>query len=310
MKKGFTLIELMGVIIILSLLILIAVPVVDKYIKKTKSEAATAQKDSLIMAAKNWASDYKEDMPGKGQNIRVSLDTLIELGYLDYDINVYSVEVDGDMIDAVKITNENGKYKYDLVQDQIVDNTAPINLTLKLVSSTVNTLTVKAYAEDPETSIIRYEFNIDGQKAEDGNPYWEGETSSKVYTFKKVDEGEHTIMFRVTNAKGLQSESRKYTFSTQEVARLEFIVKDEANDCTSARNIRIIYPAGSKDRGYKMDVAPEFTGVSATTKDITIPASRCNSAITAKATVEGITVTETYNVRFKKADGTICSCTG
>ena len=307
MRKGFTLIELMGVIIILSLLILIAVPVVDKYIKKTKSEAATAQEDSLIMAAKNWASDYKEDMPDvNGQNIRVSIDTLVELGYLDYDINVYSVEVDGHMIDAVKITNENGKYKYDLVQDSTVDSTPPINLTLKLVSSTVNTLTVKAYAEDKESSIIRYEFNIDGQKAEDGNPYWEGVTSSKVYTFKNIDEGEHTIMFRVTNAKGLQSESRKYTFSTDEVARLDFIVKDEPNNCTSPRTIRVIYPAGSTGRGYKLDVAPNFEAVSDTTKDITV--KNCNSAITAQATMEGITVTETYNVKFKKADGSICPC--
>jgi len=308
MKKGFTLIELMGVIIILSLLILIAVPIVDKYIKKTKSEAATAQQDSLIMAAKNWASDYKEDMPEMGQNIRVSLDTLIELGYLDYDSNVYTVEVDGHSVDAVKITNQNGKYKYELVQDQVVDNTPPINLTLKLISSTTSTLTVKAYAEDPESSIIRYEFNIDNQKSENGNPYWEGETSSKVYTFKKIDEGEHTIMFRVTNAKGLQSESKKYTFSTDELASLEFIVKNEPNTCDADRTIRIIYPAGSIERGYKMDVSPNFIDVSSPTKDIVINKNSCNSAITAKAKVEGIVVTETYNVRFKKADGTICPC--
>ena len=41
-KKGFTLVELLAVIIILSLVLVIAVPSVNKYIKQSKEKAYDA----------------------------------------------------------------------------------------------------------------------------------------------------------------------------------------------------------------------------------------------------------------------------
>ena len=42
-KKGFTLVELLAVIIILSLVLVIAVPSVNKYIKQSKEKAYKVQ---------------------------------------------------------------------------------------------------------------------------------------------------------------------------------------------------------------------------------------------------------------------------
>lgn len=302
-KKGFTLIELMGVVVILSILVMIAVPVVDKYIKQTKLESAKVQKETLILAAKNWAGDNKDSLPlNSGNSIHVSLDTLMEMGYLDLDIvsNISKFEVDGQNLsvyDSVKITNDGKKYVYELKIDESTDNTAPVNLTMKYITSTINSLTVKAFAEDPESAIVKYEFNIDGERNSEGGLKWQGATAAKVHTFEDISEGEHIVMFRATNAKGLSTESKKFTYNTRSLTRMEFIVKDEPNDCCSPRTIRIIYPANSVSRTYQIFTSNPIQ-VTTAYKDVTVNGN--GDPIIAEALVENIRISATYNVKFKK----------
>ena len=57
MKKGFTLVELIGVIIILGLISLITIPVVTKSISKYKVQLHDNAINSIIIAAKNWGAE-------------------------------------------------------------------------------------------------------------------------------------------------------------------------------------------------------------------------------------------------------------
>ena len=66
-NKGFTLIELIGTIVILSLLLLIISPLVTRSIKEGTEKADNQAKTSIELAAKNWASDNKGLLP-KTQN--------------------------------------------------------------------------------------------------------------------------------------------------------------------------------------------------------------------------------------------------
>ena len=58
-NKGFTLIELIGTIVILSLLLLIISPLVTRSIRNGVKNADEQAKTNIEMAAKNWASDNK-----------------------------------------------------------------------------------------------------------------------------------------------------------------------------------------------------------------------------------------------------------
>ncbi|MBP5684598.1 MAG: prepilin-type N-terminal cleavage/methylation domain-containing protein, partial [Bacilli bacterium] len=55
-RKGFTLIEVLGVIVILLLLILITTPIVVNYLKKANKDAESVQEYTIKEAAKSWLS--------------------------------------------------------------------------------------------------------------------------------------------------------------------------------------------------------------------------------------------------------------
>ena len=115
-NKGFTLIELIGTIVILSLLLLIISPLVTRSLKNGIKQADKQAKTNIEMAAKNWKSD------NKGNDAAfVTVSELINGGYLDEEVKLPSSSGQTDLSNAcVKITktyeNENtGKkvYKYD-----------------------------------------------------------------------------------------------------------------------------------------------------------------------------------------------------
>lgn len=84
MNKGFTLVELIGTIIILSLVVLIAVPAISRSLNKGVSDADEQFKRSVELAAESWASDNKENLPKtQGDIFQIYTEDLKYYGYLD-----------------------------------------------------------------------------------------------------------------------------------------------------------------------------------------------------------------------------------
>ncbi len=114
-RKGFTLIELIGVIVILSLLTLIIVPNVVTYLQQGISDSKEFQSESIVLGAKNWASDHKDELPDDGDTLNLQFSTLQSGGYIEK--NIKDPET-GDEIDAnamcVVITNNGKKYNYEV----------------------------------------------------------------------------------------------------------------------------------------------------------------------------------------------------
>lgn len=107
-KKGFTLIELIGTIVILSLALVLIIPTVTNSIKKSVEDADASTKKSIEAAARNYVSDNRSVSC-------VNIETLIENGYLNDDLKrpsnkeniTGSVRID-------KKQNSAGKIKYTL----------------------------------------------------------------------------------------------------------------------------------------------------------------------------------------------------
>ncbi len=112
MKKGFTLVELLGVIIILAVIATVAVISIAQSIQKGKKTACLAEEKSIIEAAKTWQTDN----PIITANNIYILTMLTNSGYLEKDLKnpmtgkAYKV---GTHVKITPAEEEAGNYSYD-----------------------------------------------------------------------------------------------------------------------------------------------------------------------------------------------------
>ncbi|SEM51314.1 type IV pilus assembly protein PilA [Terribacillus saccharophilus] len=81
-EKGFTLVELLAVIVILAILAAIAIPAIGSIIAKSKQDSIDASAQQMIEAAR--LAEAAGDLKRGGS---ISLDTLVEDGYLKRPVN-------------------------------------------------------------------------------------------------------------------------------------------------------------------------------------------------------------------------------
>ena len=78
MKKGFTLIEMLGVIIVLAIIGMITIPIVTNVLKESKESLSADQEKLIIAGARAYANAHVFD-----SNYTISVDKLMDEGYLD-----------------------------------------------------------------------------------------------------------------------------------------------------------------------------------------------------------------------------------
>lgn len=91
MNKGFTLVELLGVIIVLTVISLITIPLIDNTLKDSKEKVYNTQINNIALAAKNWAIDYMDElgeiMDDDGEkSVAINLGQLKIESYIDQNI--------------------------------------------------------------------------------------------------------------------------------------------------------------------------------------------------------------------------------
>lgn len=114
MKKGFTLVELLGVVVLLGIIATIVVTIVDKNLKENRKDAYNIQINSIIENTKNYFADNPGFLPDLGQSYTITLGTLKKEGYITKDVinPINSKTFSEDTI--VTITNTNDGFRYDV----------------------------------------------------------------------------------------------------------------------------------------------------------------------------------------------------
>lgn len=123
MKKGFTLIELMAVIIVLGIVSTISVIAVDKTIKDNKQKLYQVQISNIEDAARTWGNAHINLMPDEnGSAISIPLLVLKQDGLLDKDYkNPKTEELFFDNM-YIDISYENGTYIYKVIENSGTEN--------------------------------------------------------------------------------------------------------------------------------------------------------------------------------------------
>ena len=122
-NKGFTLVELLAVISILSLLALITSTVISNSLREAKKDLTVTQVKSIKLAAQAWGSDNINKLPISNSCTYITLQDLIDDGYIeskvinpttkdelstDLKIKISSQQNKKNLIYEVNSTNVNG----------------------------------------------------------------------------------------------------------------------------------------------------------------------------------------------------------
>lgn len=116
-NKGFTLAELLGVIIILAVIGLITTITITNSMKNSKEKLYNIQIDNIIVGAKTWASSNVFRLPeNDGEYITITLGELKQSGFVEDDITnpISNEPFDNSM--QIKITKIGNNYKYEIVE--------------------------------------------------------------------------------------------------------------------------------------------------------------------------------------------------
>ncbi len=116
-NKGFTLAELLGVIIILGVIASIATISITNSMKTSKEELYDLQVENIINGAKTWASGNVFELPeNDGEAIYLTLAELKQAGFVEKDItNPLTNQLFSDQL-QVKITKVDNNYNYEIVE--------------------------------------------------------------------------------------------------------------------------------------------------------------------------------------------------
>ena len=119
-KKGFTLVELLAVIVILSLILVIAVPSVNKYIKQSKEKAYNTQISTIIEAAQAYASTNPELLPNRENiSVKITLGQLKSSGLIKEEVKNPNDDKYFDDALTIEIKKKGETYTYDIVESTI-----------------------------------------------------------------------------------------------------------------------------------------------------------------------------------------------
>lgn len=88
MRKGFTLLELLGVIALLGILVLVSYPIVMEQIEKKQQEVNEARAQLIYSATDAYIAEHPEEYPSQiGNQYCISLDTLVDENKVAADVS-------------------------------------------------------------------------------------------------------------------------------------------------------------------------------------------------------------------------------
>ena len=116
MKKGFTLVELLAVIIILGLLTIIAIPSIIGILNNEKENISDSMKNIIINASSLYIEDNSGVYPKVNNNVYcIKLESLVNDNRLSNPLKDPVTNKEIDLNKYVKVSIINDLYDYDIV---------------------------------------------------------------------------------------------------------------------------------------------------------------------------------------------------
>lgn len=238
-KKGFTLVELIAIIVIMSIIALIAVPIIGNIITKSRKSIFESNINQIINAAVNkyaeegfFEASYK--IP-EDKDIAKKLDNYRGKIYVTADEQIALVVDDGNfcgekMFDSDLVIKNSGECNLDFEKP-----IAPIvELTKVAVGS--DYITVKSTIKNSEIGISKIEYMINDE-------VYESALDETTYVFHNLKKNTiYTISVKVTAESGVSTTSEKLVITTGDITLPVYTIS--TTDWAKQKTLTITYPSG------------------------------------------------------------------
>jgi len=115
-KKGFTLVEIIGVVVVLGVIALLAFPPMLNMVKNSENKISEATKNLIYTASMQYTTKYINDFPKKENKVYcVTLEKLVQEEFLSSTITDNLGDFNLQSYVQVKVNSEL-KFDYDLVK--------------------------------------------------------------------------------------------------------------------------------------------------------------------------------------------------
>ena len=248
-KKGFTLIEVLAVIIILGIIALISVPVVIGIINNARKGAFKASVQSIFRSYETYEAEHYFDVKEK-------------ISILDLPLTNKETFISGRVYKKEEITRvenvSNGSYcaSGTLENVQIIDGDCGLlDLTppvIENITSEVTTNSIKLYTiyKEEESFLLKHEYRIALEKENIEEKEWvsgdtlTGNLSTKIFTGLMLDTT-YKIQVRLVNTslENNTSEIKEILVTTNRMEKPVIELLTDREYATS-KEVKLLYPTG------------------------------------------------------------------
>lgn len=237
-NKGYTLIEILLIMIVLIIVFLLAIPIVLDIIDSSKLGSFKSSVSNVFNAVDLYIANNKfVDISKSG--IQIENNSALNIKNNNFEKGLMIRNSDG-KLELVYLIKENfcakGTKDNLRVSDSgcgKLDDTEPNNVEVLEFNKTENSITIFAKVDEPDSSIKNYYYSIDGQKYI--------KTNTNKYTFDGIV-GEHTFKIKVENEAGLLKESSEVKLTILNQNKIVCNIEGEKID--SRKTLNCTYPIG------------------------------------------------------------------
>lgn len=180
-KKGFTLAELLGVIIVIAIIMGLAIPSLVQTIRESKGKLSKANENIIFSATDLYLSNNVSEFPKyNGSTYCITLNELIDSGDLLEDLIDVNTNTNFDTTKIVKVDVDNGIYKKKIVEINECDRYVFFDYNTNLAS-------VKGM-QLPRCITDNYTCSLDSMKA--GLPVMVNVNSKDSYKFYIINDND------------------------------------------------------------------------------------------------------------------------
>lgn len=164
-KKGFTLVELLAVIVLLGIISTVAVVSFNSMQEKSKKEYYDKQRELIILSAKDYFTTNRSELPKEVGTIKsVSLTKLIDDSYIDNVISYDKNECTYNDSNASVVLTDTGTYSYNAYlvcggEKQLTDHVKP-QITYKYDKNFAKSIKVNINVTDVGSGLTKWEYTI------------------------------------------------------------------------------------------------------------------------------------------------------